>query len=73
MNHEAAREIKYARQAEQRRNAIDPFFPVQLRTSHWKAIVEAIESTPNNSAELTEAYIRLTAYLQRKDELDDCA
>ena len=42
-----------------------PFLPVQLRMEHWAAILEAIEVSPLNTTEITEAYERLRAVYDR--------
>ena len=42
-----------------------PFLPVQMRMEHWAAILEAIEVSPLNTTEITEAYERLRAIYDR--------
>ena len=42
-----------------------PFLPVQMRMEHWAAILEAIEVSPLNTTEITEAYERLRAVYDR--------
>ena len=42
-----------------------PFLPVQMRMEHWAAILEAIEVSPLNTTEITEAYERLRATYDR--------
>jgi hypothetical protein len=61
------------RRAYVRPETVDPFFPVNLPTSYWKAVAEALEAVHNPSIEVVDTYMRIIASLERKGEIDDGA